>query len=193
MKAMIWGAMALAAVALAAPAGATPAVGSGVPIVLTNGDQVTVNSRRQVATVVRTTAQPEVPPADRNATSEFMQHADRPPTMAAPTGAVRFTLWTNPREGARLKMENNSGVALIYSAEIVIAGNPRPQPTSICSIQPGHAGYELWSDPITAIRITGFYPAPAGNQVCGNAERGNTGAPPPNAPVAGPAPSRGGK
>ena len=101
--------------------------------------------------------------------------------MTTSPGTVRFVLWTNPRDGARLKFENNSSRPLIFSAELVIRGHPRPEPTTICSVLPGRVGYELWPDNITAIRITGFYPAPASGQVCGNPENGDIGAPPPNA------------
>ena len=58
-------------------------------------------------------------------------------------------------------------------------------PTTICSVQQGQAGYETWPDDIVAIIITGFYPANAGAQVCGNPERGRLGAPPPTAPASG--------
>src|SRR5689334_25012092 len=136
MQSMKWGAAALMTLALVASgtaARATPVVGAGVPIVLTDGDSVTVGHGVIVTAVGRATYAPEVPPADPNATSEYMSHADRPPTMTAPTGTVRFTLWANAREGARLKMENNTGRPLIYSAQIVIAGHGA-QPTSICSV-----------------------------------------------------------
>ena len=174
---------ALCLLACAAPANASPAQGSGLPLVISPNDQVTVTHRDDGAYVVvdvrPTTRQPEMPPAPRGATEEGMMAHDQPQYFGAPEGTARFTLWATPQEGARLKLENNLGRPIIYSAEIVRRGHDRGDATSICSVSNNMSAYEAWPDDIVAIRITGFYPVEPGGRVCGYPERGELSAPPP--------------
>lgn len=187
---------ALSLLTLAAPANASPTRGSGLPLVISPNDQVTVTRRDDGAYVVvdvrPTTRQPEMPPAPRGATEEGMMAHDQPQYFGAPEGAARFTLWATPQEGARLKLENNLGGPIIYSAEIVRRGQTRGDPTTICSVSNGQSAYEAWPDDVVAIRITGFYPAPQAGRVCGYPERGELSAPPPTYSPDGPPPGTGG-
>jgi hypothetical protein len=174
---------ALSLLASAGAAAATPARGSGLPLVISPSDQVTVTRRDDgswtVVDVRPTARTPETPAAPRGLPEEAMIAHDQPVHFGAPEGTVRFTLWATPQEGARLKLENNSGAAIIYSAEIVRRGQPRGDPTTICSVNNGTAAYEVWPDDIVAIRVTGFYPVAPGGRVCGYPERGDLSAPPP--------------
>jgi hypothetical protein len=172
-------------------------VGDGLPDSLSPGEQVTLSDRGGgaygVVQVRPLTTEPEASPAPRDATEEYMMSSpdNRHPAMTAPEGTVRFSLWANPQEGARLKLENNLGRNIIYSAELVRRGARAPEATTICSVADGSAAYELWPDDVTAIRITGFYSVPPGTgQVCGYPERGELSAPPPTVEMM-PAPSGG--
>jgi hypothetical protein len=189
MKLFVAALAAMGLVLVAAPAAASPRVGDTVPLTLSPHDEVTVMPRDRggwgVIFVRPTDIEPEIPPAARDATTETMRPTERPIRFTAPEGNVRFTFWSNPREGAWLKIENNVGRPIIYSAEIAVRGQAGFHATSICSVGQGMATYELWPDDITALRITGFYPAPSDRRVCGHPERGEIGAPPPTAPEPG--------
>ena len=173
---------ALIALVSASGSFASPAVGSRPPLTLTPQTQVTVRTDDgfRVTYVRPASGAPEARAPSRTATTDHMTTLPGRVSFGAAPGTVRFTLWANPSYGAHLKVENNTGRALIYSARIVTASAPRGIATTICSVRQGTVGYESWPDTISAIIITGFYPAPANAQVCGYPERGQIGAPPPS-------------
>lgn len=192
-KMLFAGLAALSLLAAAGVAQATPAIGSTLPITLSPGEQVTVIEREGggwgVVAVRPVSGPPEVPGASHSATREYMAEGAPPQSFGAPEGTVRFSMWSDSRAGAWLKMENNLGRTIIYSAQLFIPGDDTAHPTTICSVANGTGRYEIWPDAIAAIRITGFYPVEPGREVCGNPESGEVSAPPPTGPgPAGPGP-----
>ena len=183
------GLCALSLMAAADVAKATPQIGSTLPINLSPGEQVTVLEREGggwgVVAVRPVTGPPEVAGASPNATREYMAETAPHQNFGAPEGTVRFSLWADPHEGAWLKMENNLGRTIIYSAQLFTPGDDTPHPTcTICSVANGTGRYEIWPDDIAAVRITGFYRVEPGAEVCGNPENGAVSAPPPTGPGA---------
>ena len=166
---------------------ASPPVGSGLPVTLSPRDQVTLIPRANgdygVVQVRPVAGEPEAVDPSWNATQEYMVDSHRPQTFTAPEGTVRFSFWAEGARGAWLKLENNLGRPIIYSAELVRRGQTRSEPTTICSVASGQGRYEIWAEDLTAIRITGFYAVTPGSEVCGYPERGELSAPPPTAPA----------
>lgn len=178
-----------AGLCLAGPAQASPAVGSGLPVTLSPRDQVTLVPRANgdygVVQVRPVVGEPEADGPDQNATQEYMVDSHRRQTFTAPEGSVRFSFWAEGSRGAWLKLENNLGRPIIYSAQLVRRGQTRGDATTICSVPDGEGRYEIWPDDLVAIRITGFYAVAPGSTVCGYPERGELSAPPPTAPPQG--------
>ena len=171
----------------AATAQASPAVGSGLPVTLSPRDQVTLMPRSNgdygVVQVRPVVGEPEAAAPAPDATQEYMIESRRPQSFTAPEGTVRFSFWAEGPRGAWLKLENNLGRSIIYSAELIRRGETRGEATTICSVSSGQGRYEIWPDDLVAIRITGFYPVSPGTEVCGYPERGDLSAPPPTAPA----------
>jgi hypothetical protein len=163
-------------------AGAGPPVGSPLPFTIQPGEQVTLGPGDRfdlkVSGVAPAPDEAEGTPAPRGATSEHL--IATPLSFGAAQGTLRFTLWDDAENGARLKLENGLDRAVIYSAEIVYRDTGRVEETTICSVDAGRPALESWPNDLAAVRITGLYNAPAGGQVCGYAARDQLSAPPPS-------------
>jgi hypothetical protein len=168
-----------------ATARAAPPVGATTPFVIAPGETVTLGPGAGLALAISATGvspdRAEGPPAPKNEASEHMISV--PLTFSAAPGTLRFTLWDDAQDGARLKLENGLDHAVIYSAEITYRASGRSEETTICSVTAGRSAIESWPDDLSAIRITGLYNPPPGGQVCGYAARGQLSAPPSTLPA----------
>ena len=150
------------------------------PFVLKANEKVVVSYRagRFTGVDIKTHAdQPDMAPAPKDATAEGYGVLKGIVTPDL-DDTLTFTFWTDARDGARLRLANGLSRPVIYSATMVTSDG-REHPTTICSIPSGKVGFETWATNLAAIKITGVYDAPKGQEVCGYAERGLLRAPPP--------------
>ena len=174
-----------AVLAAAGAAQADPKVGAKVPFSISPQVRATLrpagaNGYKVVSIGVATGPDQDIP-TPMNETAEHMFQANT--TFDAPAGTLVFSLWADAQHGARLKLQNASDHWVIYSAVIVERRDGRQIATTICSVPPGHAGFETWPDDLSAIRITGVFDAPSDGKLCGYADKGQLSAPPPEIPA----------
>lgn len=77
------------------------------------------------------------------------------PNRAEP-GTVRFGLHARRDVGSLLKVENGQDQGLKYAGFVVryIGGQPRgPAATSVCTVPPGMATFEHWSEPVIQVVV----------------------------------------
>jgi hypothetical protein len=159
-------------------------VGAGAPFTIAPGEQVTLGPgsglNLTVSSIAAAPGEAEGPPAPKGADTEHMMSV-RLSYNAAP-GTLVFTLWDDPANGARLKLENGLDHTVIYAAQITLRSDGRTIATTICSTPSGKPELESWVDDLASITITGVYYAPNDRQVCGYADRDELSSPPPTLP-----------
>jgi hypothetical protein len=77
-------------------------------------------------------------------------------------GEVGFTLWVEEGRGTTLVAKSAETEPFVYMAMMVARrdGKLMASPTTICAVQPGHAGVEVWPYPLEAIQIVGMGVSP---------------------------------
>jgi hypothetical protein len=157
---------------LALAAGSAAFAAAQLPFDLKANERATLSyagGRFSVSDIEVHTEQPDIRPAPKDAKTEGF--GKRPTIIESIDDTLVFTLWTDPQDGARLKITNHTRKPVIYSAIVIYAG-AREVPTTICSVQSARSGWETWAGPVAALRITGIYEAPESEPVCGYPERG---------------------
>jgi hypothetical protein len=101
-------------------------------------------------------------PSDPNYELWFEGKAPDSFPRAAP-GQIGFTLWVEEGRGTTLVASSGQTEPFFYMANMIVRREGRlvAEPTTICAVQPGLVGIEIWPYAVEGVQIVGLGTSPA--------------------------------